>query len=153
MSFNTYDGASISTTNDDTYRTAAHAYNMAFVGLRPNTKHKIYLDGIDYTWAAKGYGQNLGEDILSTEKGTASLMVYFEIPLSRPAQFELDVPNTLSFYSNKVGNQNKRMEDAVNVNWKTWEIRSADGLSNAMLNMHFHIALVYGDVNRIQQHD
>lgn len=128
-------------------------YTMRFKGLRPNTKHKMYLENVDYTWACKGWGQNLGEDILSDADGFATVYVLYEIPFSRPAQYEFEEKQSISYNNKKLNSQNARMEDVVYVQWKSFELKSADGLSQAVFQMHFHIVMVNGDFNRIEQHD
>jgi len=153
MSFNSFSNTSISTTIEDTHRSGVHCYKMTFTGLRPSTKHKVYLDGVDYTWACRGWGQNLGEDIITDINGVAKVHVYYEIPFSRPAVYETKTPESIAYYSNRINNKNKRMEDVVQVQYKVFEIRSADSQSYATAQMHFHICIIKGDVNRIEQHD
>lgn len=153
MSYNSFTNTSISTQSHDTFRSATHTYKMRFSGLRPNTKHKMYLEDVDYTWACKGWGQNLGEDLLSSSDGNLTVYVLYEIPFSRPSLYENKETQSVAFYSNKFNNQNKRMEDVVDVQWKTFEVRSADNMSHAATKMHFHIVLINGDYNRQEQHD
>lgn len=153
MSFNAFSNTSLTTLATDTQKSGAHEYKMIFKGLRPSTKHRLYLEDEDYTWACRGWGQNLGEEIVSDEFGVARVFVYYEIYASRPAQFEYKTTESVAFHSNKLSKQNARMEDAVIVNYKTWEIKSADGLSQAVFHMHFHEPMINGDYNRIEQHD
>lgn len=153
MSYNSHSNTSISTRNSETFRTRTHTYKFEFTGLRPKTKHKMYLDDIDYTWACKGFGQKIGEDLLSDVNGKLMVYVLYEIQFSRPAMFEMKETQSIAYYSNKLNNQNSRMEDKVRVSWKTFQIKSADGLSHAELNMHFHTVLINGDYNSIIQHD
>ena len=152
MSYNTYDQNSITAQNGDTFRSTAHGYKMEFRGLRPRTRHKMYLDDVDYTWACKGFGQKLGEDVMSDENGAVKLIVYYEIPLTGAAAFENLQQATYSS-GVSVGQQNSRAENKVYVQYKTWNLKSADGLSSAMFQVHFHIVMTNTDYNRIEQHD
>ncbi len=142
MSFNSFSNVSISTLASDTQRAGAMCYRMTFKGLRPNTKHKMYLENVDFSWACRTYGKNIGEDMISDENGDLIVFVYYEIPFVKPADFEIDETQSVAYSSSRINNTNRRMEDAVSVQWKSFEVRSDDGLSHAILNMHFHIPIV-----------
>lgn len=151
MAFNAYNKDSMSTLATDTSRTTVKAIKLSFGGLRPNTKHKMYLDGVDYTWACKGFGQNLGEDILSDENGQVNVTVLYEIPYSFPSNYELPTGNPISDIRNSVGAQNSRESRRIYQDYKTWTIRSLDGLSEAHHQRRFDIVLVDGDYNKIER--
>ena len=153
MSYNAFSNNSITSVSNDTFRTNSHCYKFTYSGLRPNTKHKMYLDGSDYTWACRGFGQNLGEDLLSNNNGQLTVYVLYEIPFSKPAAYEIKEKDSVAFYTDKFNTPNGRMEDTVHVQWKKFEIQSADGLSHAETLVHFHTVLVNADYNKIEQHD
>lgn len=153
MSYNAFSNASINTTTMDTRASAAHTYDWIFEGLRPNTKHKMFLDDVDYTWACRGWGQNLGEEITSDNTGMARVFVLYEIPFQQPASYEMKIPSSLGGSGNRINNQNGRFEDSVMTYYKTFEIKSADGLSHAIIHLPFPIVLINTDYNTIEQHD
>lgn len=150
MSYNSFNSDSINNPTKDTFRSGTHKYRMIFSGLRPNTKHKMYLDNVDYSWACIPYGGMLGDDLVTNENGILHVFVLYEIPFSQPAEYEMPKP---SGSSSQFNSPNSRMEDVVKVVWKTFEVRSLDNMSHAAVSMHFHILLQNNDVNRIEQHD
>lgn len=153
MSYNAFSNTSISALAKDTFRSTNHMYAFTFTGLRPLTKHKVYLEDVDYTWACKGWGQNIGEEILSDANGEAKVYILYELPFSAPSAYEIKEPNSINFASNRLSNQNKRVENQISTYYKTFEIKSADGLSHAIVQREFNIVLFNADYNRIEQHD
>lgn len=146
--YNDYSNSSISTVSPDTEIVGARQFVIRFFGLRPNTKHKVYLDGVDYTWACKGWGQNLGEDILTNEYGVADFRVLFETSRQGRAELEEETVNSVAYYSGKVNPANRSIEDVVKTSKKTFYIRSADGLSSGQQIFHFHMVSKHNPVNQ-----
>lgn len=153
MSFNQYSNTSISTVAQDTFKNTATLYPIAFAGLKPNARFTLLLDGQDYSWAAAQYGKNIGDPFISDSNGILKLKVLFEIPFSRPAEYDIPETQSVAFYSNRIGEPNNRMEQAITLTYSTFTVISDDGLSSATFRMHHHILLINGDYNKIEQHD
>ena len=90
---------------------------------------------------------------MSDENGVVSVKVLYEIPYSMASRHEFPEKNSISDGTNNIGRQNYRKESRIYNDFKTWTLRSNDGLSTAYYQMQFHIALVDGDYNRSEQHD
>ena len=65
-------------TTSDTARSKAFNVPIECMGLKPNTKYNFFLDGVDYSWAAKPWGKNLGEDLVSDNEGKLSFYFLYD---------------------------------------------------------------------------
>lgn len=75
----------------DTFQTRNHTWNMKFWGLKPNTKHDLYVDGVEYNWAAKQFGKDLGADLVSDSDGKLLFNLFYEFPFE--GTYSLDMSN------------------------------------------------------------
>lgn len=113
-----------------------------FVGLRPNTKHDLYMNGIIYNWAAKPYGKNLGDSIISDNNGRVSIDVFHESAIIPNVE---DSVNNGSFFNSSLTNQQKDNRDRIVIRAFTdFELISADQKSKGIVRL-------YTDLIRITQ--
>lgn len=62
-------------TISDTARSKCFQVPVSCTGLQPGTTYSFFLDSIDYSWASKPYGGNLGDPLIPDQYG--SLNFYF----------------------------------------------------------------------------
>jgi hypothetical protein len=128
---NYFSNTSIATRADDTQVAGAASIVLRFVGLRPNSKHRVYIEGEDYTWACKGWGKNLGEELVTNEFGSVCFSILYEISMGAPFEREDKVTNSVAYYSSRMDSGASKRENNVSRIYKTVEIRSADNASHA----------------------
>lgn len=129
-------------------RVQAHRYRFRFNGLLPNTKHTLYVDGVNYNAVSRQSGKNFGEDLISDENGYMIVTVLYEIPYNRNSNFELPQTTTLAFQEEVVNNQNSKDFRLVE-NYVVFEVKSASENSYAQYVMPMPILLTAGGVNTL----
>jgi len=129
-------------------RTQNHYYRFAVAGLRPNTKHNITIDGVDYAFATKQFGKDFGADLLSDENGELKLGVLYELRYGRDANFELPQRQTLSFQDDVLnsGSTGDRKVSKTIVKKRIIELISPDGLSYAQYVFSTNILMTAGPI-------
>ena len=129
-------------------RTQNHRYRFLFNGLLPNTKHKMYIDGVDYTFATRQLGKDFGDDLISGPSGELDVFVLYEIPFSRDQNFELPQTQSVAYQEQIYNNQESKTYRVVN-NYVLFEVKSADENSYAQYSMRNSILLTAGAVDTL----
>ena len=78
-----------------TQKSATHFLIFNAKGLKPSTSFSLFVDGVDSTWAAKQFGQDMGV-LLSTSLGRISFGLLHELPYSGSYSFDIVNINTSS---------------------------------------------------------
>ena len=55
--------------------------HFTVANVKPNTKYSITLNGVDYGWASKPLGGDLGGDLVSNSNGILEFFMLREIPI------------------------------------------------------------------------
>lgn len=139
----------IATKSLNTIRTQTHMTFFGVQGLRPNTRHDVYLEGELYTFACKQFGKDLGEDLISDENGRLAFYMLHEVEFNRNMNFELQSSQSLAFQSSGVNQQDSRREANLVTNYKIVEIKSPDGNSYSQLNLESPLLLTPGTVRTL----
>ena len=102
-------------------------YHFYFAGLAPSTVHVPYLNGVDHSFATRGYGQEYGEALVSDNNGNLEVYVFYDLAYGRSFNFELPQTQTFNYQNAQINN--KEIVTAQNV--LTFELKSFDGSSYA----------------------
>lgn len=124
-------------------RTQNHRYRFRFSGLMPNTKHTLYVDGVDYGYATRQIGKDFGADLVSDVDGILDVFVLYEIPFNRNQNFELPQTPTLSFQEEIVNRQSSQNARRVE-NFVLFEVKNAAETSYAQYSMKMPLLLTPG---------
>jgi hypothetical protein len=132
----------------DTVRCNAHLICLKVNGLRPFTKHKFYIDGIDYSWACRQFGKNLGEDLISDGGGYIKFDVLGEFKYEGNYSFD----NATSDQTENAYNQSQQINKSTNFvkTYRFMELKAPD--SYAFVNWPMRILVTAGHTNRSESH-
>ena len=129
-------------------RVQAHFYQFAANGLRPLTKHNIFIEGEDRGFATRQFGKAFGDDLISDENGVIQFGLLHEIAFNREQLFELPQGQTLSFQDRQIA-QTTRQSSATVVNNLIIELISPDEQSQAQFVVRLNLLLTPGPVNQL----
>lgn len=133
--------------SSDTFRAKAKELNLSFAGLKPLTRYDFYINGANYNWAARTYGSDLGDPLISDAYGKIRVYYVFEIAYEGAG------------YS---PTSNRQYDQSVNLN--SQERAPVDYLSSMQLieliapgsyvsvNVPLNIIITPEHVNRIEGH-
>lgn len=127
-------------------RTSHRIFLIQANGLRPNTKHKLYLDGVEHTFAARQLGKDFGDDLISDQSGRIDLEYLMQFNFNRDQNFELPEQQTLSYRDSVL---NTQRSNRVVKNYVLVEIKSADGQSYAQHVRTINRILTQGPVRTL----
>jgi hypothetical protein len=74
--------------SNETYQSKCLRITLEAGGLKPFTKHDIYFDGILYNFATKPFGCNLGEPLITDERGFVKFESLYEHPFEGTYSYE-----------------------------------------------------------------
>lgn len=124
-------------------RTQNHYYHMRASGLRPNTKHNIFIEGIDRGYSTRQFGKNFGEDLISDENGEIRYGVLYELEYNRDKNFE--IPSKQQTDPNN--QQGSKKPSRIFVENKIIELISPDGGSQCQFVLKLNIILTDNPVS------
>lgn len=131
-------------------RTQNHFYQCRATGLRPNTKHNVFIEGEDVGFRARQFGKVFGDDLISDENGQLLFGLLHEIEFARNRNFELPQSQTLSFQDGQVNNTaGSRQASQTVKNNLIIELVSPDGQSQSQIVLKMNIILTAGPVNQL----
>lgn len=131
-------------------RTQNHFYQFAASGLRPNTKHNVFIEDEDVGFRTRQFGKEFGADLISNENGELFFGILHEIEFARNRNFELPQGQTLSFQDSQVNNTaGSRQASQTVKNNLIVELISPDGQSQTQIVMNLNIILTAGPVNQL----
>jgi hypothetical protein len=133
------------TTVADTFRTRTKFLRLTAKGLRASTKYTITLDGIDYAWATKQDGKNLGEDLISDAEGELFFGILIEHPYND--NYTADTIHTELDLSERLNTQ--KIKNNYRVSSRLLELRAGD--SYTVFQLPYRIILVDDKPNRIDE--
>jgi len=141
--------ADLTTQDINIVRTQNHAYSFHVNGLKPNTKHKMYVDGVDNTWATKQHGKDFGDDLISNGDGALSVQLLAQWAYPRNQNFELPEQQSVAFQTNNVGQGSTQASTKRVNNYVIIEIKSDDSLSYAQFQLKLNLILTAGPVKDV----
>lgn len=119
-------------------------------GMIPNTNYTCYVNDVDYSWATKQWGKNLGESITSDANGKARFFILFEIPFE--ASYSYDFDNTNQTIYDQRNNQNNQFPtDNIHQMVRTITLISASGHTISIRSRQ-RIWVILGHPNRSEHH-
>jgi hypothetical protein len=77
----------------DTYKTKVREIQLNAAGLLPNTTYRIAVEGVDYGFATRQLGKNLGDPLISDASGQIAILVTAEVPVA-PQYGQIDGVST-----------------------------------------------------------
>lgn len=116
-------------------------------GMKPNTKYEIYVNDVEFGWATKQWGKNLGDDLISDEKGQITVYVLSEIPFEASYAYDHDRPDNSSPTRNK--QTDSKPSNIVNT-LTTIELRAPNSIITIMRQTNILVTL--GHPNRSEHH-
>jgi hypothetical protein len=122
-------------------RVQTHKLTLGFNGLLPRTKHILYMDGVDHSFASRQMGKEPGDDIISDANGEAVVEFYYEVPFARDQNFELPQTPSLSFQES-VLSDSRRQNLVTNV--LKIELKSSNEQSYAQYLLNLDLLLTGG---------
>jgi hypothetical protein len=129
-------------------RVQTHAYKFTFTGLLPNTKHTVFYDGVDHTFATRTWGGDYGGELISDENGMLLVEMLIEIEFNRDQNFELPQGQSLSSQERTVNTQQRRLAKVV-VQKRIIEAKSANDLSYGQIIVDQNLVLTPGTVRTL----
>ncbi len=129
----------------DTFRTRAKFVKFFAKGLRPNTKYSISVDGIEYGWAAKQIGKNLGDNLVSNDIGTLDFGLLVETPYNENYAFDTIIT--------QLSKEERLNQQQIPNNYKTTTrlIELIAPNSYAAFQMPYRVLVVDDQPNRLEQ--
>lgn len=70
----------INTIDYDTFTTRTVNLPINTIGLKAYTQFDVYVDGVNCNWAAKQFGKDLGDPLVSDQEGKLSFFILYEFP-------------------------------------------------------------------------
>jgi hypothetical protein len=118
--------------------------------MRPLTKYDILVNDIDYGWATKPWGKNLGDDIISDRNGKATVFILHEIPFEQSYTYDSFLNQTDS--ATQLRNQQTYQATTVNIQTtaKTIQFSAPNSLITVILPVRIWLTL--GHPNRSDHH-
>lgn len=132
----------------DTVRSKAFNVPITCMGLKPNTKYDFYLDGIEFSWAAKPFGKRLGQDLVSDASGKLSFYFLYDFQYEGNYAFD-NVPNTPA-----TGSQYNQQGDDQPYYFTTQRFIELKGAGGAYASAYFPLRLLIipSHTNRMESH-
>ena len=119
-------------------------------GLIPNTNYTCYINDVDYSWATRQWGKNLGEPITSDESGKALFFVLHEMPFE--ASYSYDLENTDQNVYDLRNQQNKQFPTRnIHQTVRSMQLISASG-HTITIKTRQSIWVTLGHPNRSEHH-
>lgn len=137
----------LTTTDKSTKRVQTQVFYFGASGLRPNTKHTFYIDGVNHNFAARQYGKDFGDDLISDSSGELHIEYLMEFSYNRDQNFELPEQQTLSYQTGQL--QASQQSNKVARNYVLIEVKSVDGLSYAQHMKKINRILTAGNVRTL----
>jgi hypothetical protein len=129
------------------FRTTNLIYNFRVTGLKPSTFHRVYLDGVDVTWASRQPGKDYGNRPQSDESGNMWLEILTQTDFPRVQNFELPTRRSVSFQTEQL-TRGSASHTRVS-NFIIFEIKSDDGTSYATFQAEQNVLLTNGPVQAV----
>lgn len=136
------------TLSSDTFKTQCKGITIDFGGLKPLTRHDCLVDGLNYNWATKQFGKNIGDDLISDVKGKINITILFEIPYEGTIAHD----NIVTRVDNNLllGNQSEQRTNNYMVTNKVIEIKGNNSYAKYIKTFRFLINPYHA--NRIEHH-
>lgn len=112
----------------------SNRYTFAFKGLRPNTRHDLYLNNQLYNFAAIPFGKNIGDSIISDSNGTVKVVILAEDSYKLAAA---ERENFTTPFNTLMTNQQKdKREKKVIRMYDDFFLTSVDGKSSCTMRIY-----------------
>lgn len=135
-------------TMSDTMRSKCFQVPVSATGLQPGTSYAFYLDSIDYSWASKPYGGNLGDPLIPDQYG--SLNFYFLYDFQYEGNYSFDDMQVSPQDTSQYQQQGTDALYYMTTN-RYIQLISAGG-SEASAYVPLRLLIIPSHVNRIQGH-
>jgi hypothetical protein len=135
-------------TTSDTVRSKAFNIPVQWKGLKPSTKYKFYLDGVELGFAVKPFGKKLGDDLISGADGTLSFSVLYDFQFEGNYAFD-NLPTTPV-----TGAQYNQQSSDTPYYFTTQRFFELKGVGGAYASGYFPLRLLItpAHVNRLESH-
>lgn len=134
--------------SSDTFKTQTKAVELPFIGLKSSTKHDVFVDGINYNWATKQFGKNLGDDLVSDERGRLTIIIYLEIPYEGTVSYDNIIHNTNQ--NVLIGNQSEAKARNYMTTNKVIEVKGDNSYGKYLKTLRILVNPAH--VNRAESH-
>lgn len=118
-------------------------------GMKPNTKYDIFVNDVDYGWATKPWGKNLGDQIVSDSNGKAVFFILTEIPFEASYAYDRVIADNNTVQSR---NQQNNQLSSVNLNETVRTIQLIAPGSTITIKTRVIMWITLGHPNRSEHH-
>jgi hypothetical protein len=133
----------------DTPITTNEALRINVHGMRPLTEYNIMLNDIDYGWATRPWGKNLGDPIVSDRNGKVTVFILHEIPFEQ--SYSLD-GIAMTTKKSQIRNQQNDTQPTNNMQTTAKVVQFVAPNSTVTIILPIRIWITLGHPNRSDHH-